>query len=539
MSTSEETASPVSSTAGSGDVFLRNATGLVRELSGFDGFIVGFGQLNILLGLTSAFAFALYLFPGADLILAFGVAVPTTLFFGLVYAMFTSSMPRSGGEYVWVSRIISPPVGFAVNFYITFVILAWAALNATLIPAWFLPPLLHALGLDSWVTPVQTDLGRLIIGTVLVAVYTVILMYGIKRLITVMMVLFWLVSAATILWFVLLLFPQTHIMAALQANWHATPSSIINAATRAGFNSSSMHHYFRNSFYAIIYGITSFLGFQMTAYFAGEIKGARRAGTRAIMMAWAVGAVGFLVGAALIYRAYGAHFLASVNYLFNNAPGQYHLPLAPYMPALALLLTGNRFVQILVTLGFVLTMLWIIPTSFVFASRNMFAWSFDRVMPGWLANVNDRTHSPVNVAIVSGVVTELLLLATIYTSFWARLVNLTGVLAICFLLVSISAIAFPYRRPDVFAKAPAWVQRRFGPVYLVVIIGVVSSLSWIVITYICWTTPAIGGSVSWSSMLETAAAFLVAFPIYWFARYYHRRTKGLDIRKAFAEIPPE
>jgi hypothetical protein len=40
-------------------------------------------------------------------------------------------------------------------------------------------------------------------------------------------------------------------------------------------------------------------------------------------------------------------------------------------------------------------------------------------------------------------------------------------------------------------------------------------------------------------MLESAAAFLVAFPIYWFAKYYRRRTQGLDIGKAFAELPPE
>jgi basic amino acid/polyamine antiporter, APA family len=528
---------PLRPVVGSSDVFLRNATGLVRELSGFDGFVVGFGQLNVLLGLTEAFAFGLFLFPGANLTVAFAIAVPTVLFFGLVYAMLTTSMPRSGGDYVWVSRLLSPAVGFAVNFYITFVVLAWAALNATLIPAWFLPPLFHSLGLQSWVEPVQTNTGRLLIGTALIVLYTGLLMYGVKRLIRVMVLLFWVVSAGTILWFGLMLFPQTHIAAALQSSWHASTSSVITAAANNGFASTANH--LRNSFYGIIFGITGFLGFQMTAYFAGEIKGARRSGSRAIMVAWGLGAVGFLVGSVLIYHVYGSHFLASINYLYNNAPTKYHLPLAPFLPSLALLLTTNRVLQTLVSLSFLLTMLWIIPTSFVFASRNMFAWSFDRVMPSWLAEVNDRTHSPLNVAIVSGVVTELLLLATIYTSFWARLVNLTGVLAICFLLVSVAAIVFPYRRPDIFAKAPAWVQRKVGSVYLIVIIGAISAVSWIVVAYIAWTTPAIGGAVSWSSFLYSAAAFLVAFPIYWVARYYHRRTQDLDIGKAFSEIPPE
>jgi len=539
MATSKETGLPVTSTVGSGGVFLRNATGLVRELSGFDGFIVGFANLNILLGLTEGFAFGLYLFPGANLALAFAIAMPIVLCFAVVYSMFVSSMPRSGGEYVWVSRIISPPVGFAVNFYMTFVILSWVALNVTLIPSFFLPPFFHALGLQGWVSAVQTHFGQLIIGTVLVVVYTALLMYGIKRLFRVMAVLFWLVTACTILWFVMMLFQShSHVVTALQANWHTTPSSIIKAAASVGFTSAAAPH-LRNSVYGIMFGVTGFIGFWMMAYVGGEIKGARRSGARAIMLTWAIGGAGFVVGALLIYHVYGAKFLNSINYLYNSAPDKYHLPLPPFVPSLALLLSGNRFVEALVSLGFLLTMLWIIPSGFIFASRNMFAWSFDRLVPGWLADVNDRTHSPVNVAIVGGVVTELLLLATIYTSFWADLVNLTGVMAICFMLVSIAAVVFPYRRPDIFAKAPSWVQRRFGPVPLIGIVGVVSALCWLVVAYVAWTTPAIGGAVSWSSMLESAAAFLVAFPIYWFAKYYRRRTQGLDIGKAFAELPPE
>ena len=40
-------------------------------------------------------------------------------------------MPRSGGDYVWVSRTLSPFFGFFANFSLTFVFLTWIAFNST------------------------------------------------------------------------------------------------------------------------------------------------------------------------------------------------------------------------------------------------------------------------------------------------------------------------------------------------------------------------------------------------------------------------
>ena len=35
---------------------------------------------------------------------------------GVVYALFASVYPRSGGEYVFLSRVVHPAVGFVVSF---------------------------------------------------------------------------------------------------------------------------------------------------------------------------------------------------------------------------------------------------------------------------------------------------------------------------------------------------------------------------------------------------------------------------------------
>src|ERR1700730_18877881 len=91
-----------------GAVYSRNSTGLVRDLNGFDAFNLCFSAVAVPIGITQAFLFAPALFPGINVAWSFVVATVMALFFGLVYLYFTQWMPRAGGDYVWVSRILHP-----------------------------------------------------------------------------------------------------------------------------------------------------------------------------------------------------------------------------------------------------------------------------------------------------------------------------------------------------------------------------------------------------------------------------------------------
>src|SRR5215469_8335879 len=142
----------ISRVAAQPGVFVRQATGLVRELSWFDTFILVFAILNVPLGLTEVTNFAPFVFPGANLWLAFVISAPFMLAIGMVYALFTAAMPRSGGDYVWTSRVLHPAIGFAVNFFVTYVLLASAGLNSYLMATWFLPPVFYIMGLGNVAT---------------------------------------------------------------------------------------------------------------------------------------------------------------------------------------------------------------------------------------------------------------------------------------------------------------------------------------------------------------------------------------------------
>src|ERR1700740_1309990 len=97
-------------------LFVRNSTGLVRSASAVDATIFN-AVISAPIGSTLAWSifFTLVAFPGADpvgvLVISLIINIPVLIMFALLGA----SMPRVGGDYVWVSRVLSPPLALISN----------------------------------------------------------------------------------------------------------------------------------------------------------------------------------------------------------------------------------------------------------------------------------------------------------------------------------------------------------------------------------------------------------------------------------------
>src|SRR5208337_1544852 len=92
-------------------VFARDATGLVRSLGFLDQFVISQASFNLIGGCLSAILFTPYFFPGADLPLVIALGAIPAFALAFVYARFSAGMPRSGGDYVWSTRIMGPLYG--------------------------------------------------------------------------------------------------------------------------------------------------------------------------------------------------------------------------------------------------------------------------------------------------------------------------------------------------------------------------------------------------------------------------------------------
>jgi APA family basic amino acid/polyamine antiporter len=310
---------------------------------------------------------------------------------------------------------------------------------------------------------------------------------------------------------------------------------VTSAASKAGFTAGSTLDW-AGTIFAMIYAFQVFTGFQWTGYFAGEIKNVRRTATTSIIGALVISAVLYVLATFLVYNTYGFSNFASIAYLgFNttNSP----LAFAPYLPSLVKFLVLPGFLQIFVALCFVLSVLWWTPTGFLIATRNLFAWSFDRLAPAGVANISDRLHTPVVATIVVAIWVELLNYMNIYLGLSALLVNVIPVMAVAFIAVALAAITMPYIRPNLFNAAPAMVRARFAGIPLLTIVGVVMLISWAFVLYVAFTTTAFG-QVAPQSMLE-AFAVPIAGVIYYVIVRIVRAQQGIQLKAAFQEIPPE
>ena len=96
--------------------FARKASGLVRGLSMLDAFGVGFMNQGLTPSIWFAITFGLGVFLGGNLIIASVISVVLAgIGFPIVWGVLGGSMPRSGGEYIYNSRIIHPIFGIAVE----------------------------------------------------------------------------------------------------------------------------------------------------------------------------------------------------------------------------------------------------------------------------------------------------------------------------------------------------------------------------------------------------------------------------------------
>src|SRR4051812_43756212 len=105
--------------AGPGDVggeqslFVRKATGLVRGWSVRDAFIYAVFSINIVTLGFVAFSYAPFI-PKGSLLWAVLVAGAYLVLQGVTYASLIAAMPRAGGDYVWMSRVLGGGIGFTL-----------------------------------------------------------------------------------------------------------------------------------------------------------------------------------------------------------------------------------------------------------------------------------------------------------------------------------------------------------------------------------------------------------------------------------------
>lgn len=524
-------------TESSSSLFVRNATGLVRELGAFDSFNISVSAVIAPIGFIFFITLCPYFWPNANLLVSCAIGIPGSICFSLVYTYFTVIMPRSGGDYVWLSRTLSPFFGFTVNVSLTYVYLTWWAMNFTVFVTACMPAIAYVAGIKaSWMAaPSHLETGTIL--TVAVVLYTLMMVRSAHTAARFMFVLFFIVWAGMLLFVGVLAFTGR---ASFIHSWNTTAGTysyagVIAKAKSLGFSYSGFR--WSPTFLAVSEVLLVYCGFQWSGYWAGEIKDVKRSAFRAIMGGMIFVIASYMIFTAVVYKVYGVKFIGSLMYLgFGSGSSHVSLPFAPYVTQLFKFTPVGVALQVVVIAAFALSVIWGAPAGFVMATRNVFAWSFDRLAPEKLTEVSDRFHSPVAATLLVAVFIEILCLLNVFSNLGAWELSIIWILGGGFCIVSFAAAWLPWHKPELHAKAPNWARRRFIGIPVITWVAVVNIIFWGYATYASFATGLAG--LQLRPIFDSAAVPLAAAAWYIGMRIY-RRSQRVDMSLLFQEVPPE
>lgn len=484
------------------------------------------------------------LYPGANMFL--GVfTLPMLIPIMAVYYLFSVSMPRSGGEYLYVSRTIGPSWGLFCNWALMIVGLSWTGELTSWAITYGLGPVIYDAGVlnnNPGLIALGESFGNVvyapgvILGALLMGLMFVIMWRGARA----SMRLFWVGMAFAIIALVTVAIAslisnptifqtrlqditgvnlQTQIIApAQQTGWvpgsFALVATIMAGATYINLNA---------------------LGNTYTTNVAGEIKNPSRSQPLALFGSLLIMGIYWAIAYGLMWMNPGGDFWNSISILVNQ--GANPLPMFPVANQIVLYLTSNPALIYLASIGFFVATLASAAGLAFGPIRSMFAWSFDRVIPEAFAKV-DRRGSPYAALILAAVFAFVFYFIYDYTTLFSYILFTITLWFVAWVVVGAAGVVFPYVRKDIFEKSPAVVQTRWAGIPLISISG---GLTVIVSLFIVYFTlvPSLTGLTSFVDLAGTVIVLgVLPFIIYYVGKAY-RHSKGIRFEEQFKVIPPD
>ncbi|MGA2626874.1 MAG: APC family permease [Candidatus Bathyarchaeia archaeon] len=521
--------------------FARRASGLVRQISMSDAMM-----FNVLLmGVNWTFVYIVFdavLYPGVNVPLTQIIAAPLVMIVALTFSLLAVSMPRAGGDYIWCSRILSPYVGFIESFTMILVVGGW---TGTLGAIGFQPGLSELLidwgtltnnsAMVTSATSIVTPMNVFLIMLLLTALTMVVNVGGTKLVFRFCWVLFAFSLFGVLLFCgVMLAAGHTAFVARFNQLSGANYDQIIQTAQSAGYNTGLN---ISGTLLGMVYAFVIYFGFAWSSYFAGEMKDTYRSQLVAI-----VGGVLFFMVVTWLpyqvtYMVAGQPFIHAASYLWGTGNAAWTLPSAPYLHYLIIFATSNPWIASIVVLSLLALGVSSLTQYWYMSSRILFAQSFDRILPTAISTVDSRFHAPrYALAFMFILAIPFIYLGT-FTTFLSYTAYTNVIVWIIVTIIGLAAAAFPYRRKDIFDKAPGLARKKIGSIPLITILGVATMVIAMSVSISQSLPQFTGAPLNPYYVSGALATFVPAIVYYPIVAWYNKR-RGLDMGTAFHEIPP-
>ena len=500
-----------------------------------------------------------------------GIIIMLSVF---AFSILIAAMPRSGGGYVVISRLVSPFWAW-ISSWFEFLSISW---SFGLIAVAVFEGIFFIFGPIVGISAAGASEGLLFFGGLaIVILFTAIGSLGVRMAGYMLQVMFWIPAVLTI-YIVYLLATSLSNPAALNAGITAlassqgiqgvTASTYVTGALNQGLDAANVGNYWTAVFVAMTGAYFAYVGYAASTFVAGEVKEANKTLPRVLLLSSVIIMVVYVSVSSLAAYASAAlgrvtlpngnvwSFFEAYAYLSYGA-GDLAKAGVPAIKAWSTTIAGMTGIGVglsgLNWLVLIFAIFWVandIPPFILTASRILFAMAFDRVLPNSLANVNERFHSPLNATVVTGLFAVIGVFSEVLSDYGngaigsaaAALGGTNGFLyqflyngvgntdlldAVFFTFFALALVFLPLRksRAQIYESSPIKYGGKIG----MVTIGVVGVVANLFLDYIIIVAE---GSTSWVLVFFGVIGALIYL-------YYKYGKKDVDYSTIFAQIPPE
>jgi basic amino acid/polyamine antiporter, APA family len=540
----EQTAGPTDGSR----VFTRQSSGLVRELGIPTSVGVALGSVIVISTFINFYA-GLTGFTKADMILPLLVAAAIWTVALFAYRYLIEAMPRDGGEYLFLSRVVSPVAGAMVGIGMV-VFFAYQLSAVAHYAAQWTPFMLTTLG-DAFSSSSVANAANNVTG------HTAILLIGVGTLLVCAVgaflpvrqlgrLLIFLVALQALAFVVLgvLLIDHSHadfVAAFARFSHHPNAySSVITAASQAGIPLGT-------SFIAMLglipVMVLNFNGSLYSYYMGGELRRPTRTYSWASAISIGVLVVLWLGIWLLMRHTIGLHFMQAQSNLGNSDATQYGkistLEANAGGLGYGVVLSGDPVTKILLGTAIPLSSAATVIVFIAVLARVLFALAFDRLLPIQVAKVSARNHAPTVAIIIALLGGLAFTVVTTYVDLTNIVANLALFYALILLAGAIACTFLPLRRPDLVLRPGETDVPRWGPVPRATLVGGATALLAALTVVLIITNASVFGALTVASITSLIVIFLSGPVIYAIARTVRRRQGSIDLNLAFRQLPPE
>jgi amino acid transporter len=533
-------------------VFVRRASGLVRELGWFDIAIwalatpaaSGMTYYAVkILGDPSAY--------GGNIALAFFIAGLMFLPLVIGFALIVASYPRSGSLYVFVSRTLHPVLGFLPFWY--FIIGGGAAIASGFllfigIKALSGPLVVAGLstgnkGFIDMASALTDPMNQLYIALVLIIVIWAINYTGMKVIKWVMRILTIIPLAVTVIVLIALLtlgagggvasFDNIYGAGVSQKIMETALNETV--AKSAGISPLTPNDLLTGTYGMLLWTLWAWTGLEIVTFVGSEVKDPSRSYLRGYAIGFILVMILYLANALIMPWIFNYDFLASYSYLkyehedvLKSILGGKPAPDAS-VPFFASLAFPNPVIAVTIGLAYFLWYFNTVIPIWVGGVRGFFSMAFDRILPEKLSEVSPRFAAPTWSNHVTAILAAFGALMTLLENmgFSAAEALISFLDFSVFLFVWPTGLALmlaPWWRPDLFERMV------FPSKLLASIVGaIIFGLGWFFMILTSYTDPMI--------VLINVIVGVLGLSIFTYMSA-RNRARGIDPSKIYSQIPP-